>query len=356
MMSVSFFMASNSGKGFFSLFDEIHSPHEGWRLYIIKGGPGTGKSSIMKKIADIADKKGYYYEKIFCSSDPDSLDGVIIPSLKVSVADGTAPHVIEPKYPGVSEITVNLGECWDEKLLRKNAEHIITLIDCNKALHKQSSRYVSAASASLNDNYKLLSAAILEEKAINFATRFVNRHVECQNACGNETRRLINAVSPKGIITLYDTALSLCDTIISISDDYSFVSHIVMEKIRSYALANGADVITCLNPVNPTGYPCHVILKKERIGFFTSDSYSAFKTFASRNINAKRFVDETVYKAHKKRIVFNSKIADNLMDESISILSKAKYVHDEIEKYYISAMDFDKVNSISDRLIDQIFS
>ena len=53
-MSVSYFMAANSGKGFFSLFDEIYYPREGWKLFIIKGGPGTGKSSVMKQIAQTA--------------------------------------------------------------------------------------------------------------------------------------------------------------------------------------------------------------------------------------------------------------------------------------------------------------
>lgn len=129
-MSASFFMAANSGKGFFSLFDEIHSPREGWKLYVIKGGPGTGKSSLMKKIAEISEEKGYFCERIFCSSDPDSLDGVVIPALKVSIADGTSPHIIEPKYPGVSEKIINLGECWDEKILKKNSEHIFTLVFC----------------------------------------------------------------------------------------------------------------------------------------------------------------------------------------------------------------------------------
>ena len=106
----SYFLASNSGKGFYSLFDQLHTPGDGWVLYIIKGGPGTGKSSMMKKIAETAENKGYFYEKIYCSSDPESLDGIIIPELKVSVADGTSPHIIEPKYPGVTEKIINLGD------------------------------------------------------------------------------------------------------------------------------------------------------------------------------------------------------------------------------------------------------
>ena len=39
---------------------------------------------------------GYDAEYILCSGDPDSLDAVIIPSLKLAWADGTAPHALEP--------------------------------------------------------------------------------------------------------------------------------------------------------------------------------------------------------------------------------------------------------------------
>ncbi len=354
-MSASFFMAANSSQGFFSLFDEIYFPHEGWKLYIIKGGPGTGKSSLMKKIADKAVEKGYYCERVYCSSDPNSLDGVMIHDLKISVADGTSPHVIEPRYPGVSEKIINLGECWDENKLKKNAEHIITLSDCNKALHKRSSRYLSAAAASLKDNARILSTVLLDEKAENFAIRYVNRYVNCRNALGREEKRFIDAVTPEGKITLYETALSLCDTLFSISDDFAFASQNVVDKIRKYALANGADVITCLDQIDPIGNPRHVILKNERIGFFSSDSNNSFKGYATRNINAGRFVNDLMFDAHKNRIIFNKKIAESLLEESVKILSKAKSVHDELEKYYISAMNFEKINDLSNNVIEEIF-
>ena len=95
-----FFLAANSAQGFFSLFNELYEPDEGWKAYIIKGGPGTGKSGLMRKIAQAAEDRGYTVERIICSSDPDSLDAVIIPEKKICFADGTAPHVMEARYPG----------------------------------------------------------------------------------------------------------------------------------------------------------------------------------------------------------------------------------------------------------------
>ena len=39
-----FFLGANAPGGFVSRFDHLYSPQEGWFAYILKGGPGTGRS------------------------------------------------------------------------------------------------------------------------------------------------------------------------------------------------------------------------------------------------------------------------------------------------------------------------
>ena len=59
-MNYGYFAASNSSEGFKSYYGEIFERAD--RLYVIKGGPGTGKSSLMKRLADAALRKGYKIE------------------------------------------------------------------------------------------------------------------------------------------------------------------------------------------------------------------------------------------------------------------------------------------------------
>ena len=61
-------------------------------------------------------------------------------SRKVVVFDATAPHVMDPVYPGVCEEILNFGEFWNADELKDNKEEIIALTDKNKALHRISRR------------------------------------------------------------------------------------------------------------------------------------------------------------------------------------------------------------------------
>lgn len=349
-----FFLAANSAQGFFSLFNELYIPDEGWKAYIIKGGPGTGKSGLMRKVAKAAEDRGFTVEKIICSSDPESLDAIIIPQKKICFADGTSPHVMEAKYPGAIEDIINLGQFWNSKMLEGNREHIVTLTNCNKALHSKSARYVSACYQSVADSFNIMKSAIDYKKIENFASRFIVRNCKCSNKLGTQKNRFLNGITPKGYVTLFDTAKYFCDRIYAVNDEDICISSVLMESLRRCAVSNGIDVISCLNPLSPEGNPLHIILPEERIGFFTSNSVQNFKGVAFKNINTSRFVNKDIISAHKQRLVFNRKISFEMLSEAIKLLEKAKKVHDDLEADYIKAMNFDELNKYTDKLIEKL--
>lgn len=119
---LNYYAGGNTARGFHNLYEENLKGLN--RLFILKGGPGTGKSSLIKAIGREWVEKGYDIEFLHCSSDNKSVDGVIIPKLKVGIVDGTSPHVIEPKMPGVVEEYINLGIAWDSDKLRKQKVEI----------------------------------------------------------------------------------------------------------------------------------------------------------------------------------------------------------------------------------------
>ena len=103
MKRVEYFLGANSSAGFFSLYDQLIDPETAARIYILKGGPGCGKSTLMGMVAKELERVGEQVEYILCSGDPDSLDGVVVPGLGVAIVDGTAPHGRESKSTKWSE-------------------------------------------------------------------------------------------------------------------------------------------------------------------------------------------------------------------------------------------------------------
>ena len=86
-----YFLGGNTASGFVSFYGQFcRGPEE--FLWVIKGGPGCGKSSLMRRVAQAMEEKGASVEYIACSGDPDSLDAVVFPALNTAIVDGTAPH------------------------------------------------------------------------------------------------------------------------------------------------------------------------------------------------------------------------------------------------------------------------
>lgn len=68
--------------------------------FFIKGRAGTGKSTVLKRIAHEAQSAGFDTEVYHCGFDPDSLDMVIIRALDLAIFDSTLPHEHFPQRKG----------------------------------------------------------------------------------------------------------------------------------------------------------------------------------------------------------------------------------------------------------------
>ena len=97
-VSVDFFLGATTPAGFKGYFEPLRR-EPGMQMYLIKSGPGCGKSTLMKRLARTAEQQGETVERVHCASDPDSLDGVILPARHKAIVDATAPHVMEPDAP-----------------------------------------------------------------------------------------------------------------------------------------------------------------------------------------------------------------------------------------------------------------
>jgi len=100
------------------LHDFIPELTAGLKRYLIKGRPGTGKSTLMKEVVAKAEELGYDADVYHCSLDPKSLDMVVIPELDFCIFDATAPHEYESAFAGdevVDTYTAFIRQDTDER-------------------------------------------------------------------------------------------------------------------------------------------------------------------------------------------------------------------------------------------------
>ncbi len=97
MPNTQYFLGGNTPSGFYSLYHQLSDPARMRALYIIKGGPGSGKSTLMRRVERRVQAAGLETEQVLCSGDPDSLDAVMIPGLGAALVDGTAPQGVVPE-------------------------------------------------------------------------------------------------------------------------------------------------------------------------------------------------------------------------------------------------------------------
>ena len=97
MPNIRYFLGGNTPAGFYSLYHQLSDPERLRAVYIIKGGPGSGKSTLMRRVERHAQAAGLETQQVLCSGDPESLDALILPQLAAALVDGAAPLGVVPK-------------------------------------------------------------------------------------------------------------------------------------------------------------------------------------------------------------------------------------------------------------------
>ena len=339
-----FFAASNSGKGFQNYFPVIFNADNLNKIYIIKGGPGSGKSTLMKKIAKRAAENGSLIERYFCSSDPHSLDGIIIWPQKIAVLDGTSPHLQDPKYPGAVEEIINTGIFFRTEALQKNRDKIARLGDQKSRLYRIVYRYLSAAAEIQQALDEALKPSIKTEKLRKAVSRVYSK---IKTERGTADIRFTEAISTDGYIHL-PTLQEAAHTKISVYDKYQ-TGTLFLTELAKLAKQDGIKCTICPNPLSDQ-YINEIIIG-DTVFFLSNDKKPAN---AERTVNMERFIHRETVAKKRHSIKYLLKCYHELISGALQNLAEIKTLHGELEEIYIHSMDFDSLNAYSEEKIAEI--
>lgn len=347
------FPGGNTSKGFHSFYKYILSQEDANRILCMKGGPGTGKSYFMKKIGSHFATKGYTIEYHHCSSDNNSLDAVVIKELKVAILDGTSPHMVDPIHPGAVDEILNMGEALDmDNLFLKKKE----IIDVQKKISKNFKRayiYLAAAKA-VHDDWSSLNSESINPDNISTVTESLKEEMLTTQKSGYGTDRHLfaTAFTPNGIITFAEDLVSNFKNKFILNGGPGLGKTEILKQIGSTAQRKGYFVEYMHDPLIPERIE-HVLIPELSTCILTTNEISK-ASFIGKVYNIEDFCKADVLISNKKEIEYCSKTFYELIDKALSLIADAHTIHDDLEGFYISSMNFDTANDIYNKVLAKI--
>ncbi len=345
-----YFAAANTHKGFESMFSTIFTRNSFNRLYILKGGPGVGKSTFMKKAAAVLEKSGNAVTYYHCSSDPDSLDGITVEKKKIAIVDGTSPHAVEAKLAGAYEEIVDLGRAWDTEALSLLADELYDLSSQKAECYKNAYKNLEASQKICTILQGYYDRCILSDKLTKSADRLAKSIISEDNKfCRRDV--LLNAISCKGKVRFctFDDMAEYC---IFVKQPYyqSRLSEMFFDRLLYQAQKKKAEVIVSLSPFDTSVIDGLYFPKSGVSVTVHSDELVSLCDRLGKKckiVNTARFADTAFISPSAKERKYYEKTAKALEEKALKCLEKAGLLHALLEEKYASCTDYSVVESIT---------
>lgn len=353
----------NTCYGFYSFYDYIANPDCQQKI-VLKGGPGVGKSSFMKDIAADLINNGIDVEYLWCSSDNNSLDGITAGDGLICLLDGTAPHVVDPRFPGAVDWIINLGDFWDADRIAANKQAIVRLTgqiglcfrraynrlkEAQGAWWEWSSYYLQAVdNIAVNRNIIALAEDFIAHAPQNMRPA---RHL------------FAAALTPNGIVSRAESLLDQDWRLFAVKGSPGCGVKDLFRHIATMSKLNGIYTELYHCPFDPADMDL-ILLPDSKTAIL---DISGHIVDYEKNLPARKF---------KRMLDFDSLLEREALDangkgtavarerfqlglqDAVGFIQAAKQLHDELEGYYVPAMDFARITEfrqdLTARLLERL--
>lgn len=329
-----YFASANTTGGFVSYYDEVFGKCQS--TYIIKGGSGTGKSRLMKEVAAHAERVGGSVEYFHCSFDPSSLDGIIING-KTAIIDGTSPHVYEPVLPGARESIINLGAMLNVDKLRKREKELSILLCQKKHCFSVAYSYLSTIEGLDEAKRKILKKYIIRDRISAIAKDIAQR---CGMPDDRQYRiRSMSAIGKNGMVTLGDFSKEAESSIV-FNDEYG-IGYVLLEEIISEGKRLEKPFSVSYSPLFERR-PDSLLFGENAI------------VLENRSNGESVPIVNKISDDDENEIVSIDNVREEMEQNAVRWFETAAEYHFEIENIYSSAMNFDKKERLTQKLINTL--
>ncbi|UNC93138.1 hypothetical protein [Candidatus Contubernalis alkaliaceticus] len=355
-----YFLGSNTCRGFYSRHQQLFK--KGYnRFFIIKGGPGTGKSTLFRTVCQGLVKEGYSVELYCCASDNRSLDGLCVPSLGVVMVDGTYPHVIDPELPGVRDEIINLGSYWNEDILKNHFGEIQNYRKEISTSFDIAYRYLKEAKIAYEQWQFFFNHCINVEEAVKSQNSFITEifdEVRRLEKLSEEQRLLASAITPEGPVNKYDLILQDIKNFHLLLGEPGTGKSTLLKHIYLMAQRKGLNIEAYHCGFDPQRLDA-IVLPEISTAVIKHCYPHNFCLSDIKNVNKVSTFDLSLYIDQGKIRKFNIEIQDtrerfwNLIKLAVKNIERARICHGKLEKYYSSAQNFNELDRLTEQLLQK---
>ena len=358
-----YFPGNNTPLGFFSYYKHILGQREANKIVCIKGGPGTGKSTFMNRIAEYFASMDEDIDYLHCSADENSLDGIVLKDRRIAVIDGTSPHITDPVTPGAVDKIVNLGEFWDEEAIAVNKSEIIDLNEETSRWYRIAYNYLSDAKSVYRSLEEIYNDASEDSEIYKVVADIVGSEygdLDISLKPGKRKKFFASAITGDGVVNYITSLLGDMKRVYMIDSPVGYSNSSFMEIVTEGAIYRGLDVEVYYCPMCPEEKIEHIVIPELKTAFVTMNRYHDIQPWEIPApdesgqeiilIDMEDYMNILNIGKNSELIQSLNEEYDILLNKSVKHLSLARDTHLMVEKMYIPNMNFTQLSDMRDKL------
>lgn len=320
------------------------------RVYILKGAPGSGRSTFIRQAGLALCERGFDVEFYVCPLNASSLEGVVFPQLATGIVNGSLPCPVEPRYPGVTGDIINLGEHWDREKIVTNQEEIQQLVN---EMEKDTGRAYSLLREAELAKEKLKGNWLPDLDLERLDALVQKLAKEILDGQPGERHFFGSTVSSQGLVSFIDELSEHCRKRYILKGPPGSGKSTVLAAIGTRAAQRGYLVEYYHNGLNPDSLDM-VIITNLQVALIDGEGINLSAGPYDTIIDTGECVDLKPGDDNAPEINDTRRTLESLLLDAAETLRDAESHRKRLQKLYTRAMDFSEVDRIRARVLEEI--
>ncbi|BBB89941.1 MAG TPA: hypothetical protein PKA28_07785 [Methylomusa anaerophila] len=351
------FSGGHTPDGFYSFYHSL-IPIPGNRIFIVKGGPGTGKAKFMRKMGEALAGEGSDVEYHHCSSNNNLLDGVVLPELQVAFIDGAIPYIFDMENTGGVDEIIYLGEFWDENNQLLNKDQVLAHNSEIRNSFRRAHRMLRAAKAIYDDWEAIHTRAMDFATANGKASDLVNDIFFGlrANGAGKVRRLFASAITGNGPVHYLETSVWRTAKCYVIKGAPGTGKSTVVQKLIEAAVVRGLDVEVFYCPLDPEK-PEHLVIPAISVAVTTAITpHNQIPDKPAAVIDMNDCLNKTDVEKYDTNTAYDRRYFWELFEQAISCIRLAKKLQDDLETCHIPGNNFDGIQAVWEKTLARVLA